>query len=88
MKLCTSEPTLPHVDMAGGRRALEPRHLFFFRLTASARCFLARRAAFSRFKMAQDSTVVFRQPSTTFILCLVAIGRGIVSLMRLLISVL
>ena len=32
--------------------------------------------------------VMFRQPSTTFTLCLVAIGRGIVSLMRLLLSAL
>ena len=31
---------------------------------------------------------MFRQPSTTFVLFLVAIGRGIVSLMRLLLSVL
>ena len=52
MRACMSEPTSPHVDIARGRREWvagnEPRYLFFFRSTASARCFPTWRAAFPR----------------------------------------
>ena len=44
MRASTSETASPHVVIAKGKREEvpenEPRYLFFFRLTASARCFL------------------------------------------------
>ena len=61
MRVCTSERTSPHVDVTRGRKNCvagdEPRYLFFFRSTASARCFPAWRAAFFRLELAQGLTV-------------------------------
>ena len=71
MRACTSEPTSPHVDIARGRREKvagnEPRYLFFFRSTASARCFFTWRAAFPKLEPAQGLTVVMSSRSALFL---------------------
>ena len=71
MKACTSEPTSPHVDIARGRReevaGNEPRYLFFFRSTASARCFSIWHAAFPRLESAQGLTIVMSSISALFL---------------------
>ena len=70
MRACTSEPTSPHVDIAIRREQVagnEPRYLFFFRSTASARCFPAWRAAFSRLELAQGLTMVISSRSALFL---------------------
>ena len=70
-RACTSEPTSPHVDIARGRREYvagnEPRYLFFFRSTASARCFPTWRAAFPRLEPAQGLTMVMSSRSALFV---------------------
>ena len=71
MRACTSEPTSPHVDIARGRRDYvagnEPRYLFFFRSTASARCFPTWRAAFPRLEPAQGLTMIMSSRSALFL---------------------
>ena len=67
MRACTFEPASPHVGIARARRdevarddvaRNEPQYLFFFRSTASARCFPAWRAAISRLELAQGLTMI------------------------------
>ena len=71
MRACTSEPLSPHVDIARGRREWvagnELRYLFFFRSTASARCFPTRRAVFLRLEPAQGLTMVMSSRSALFL---------------------
>ena len=71
MRACTSEPTSPHVDIARGRRekvaGKESRYLFFFRSTASVRCFPTWRAAFPRLEPAQGLTMVMSNRSALFL---------------------
>ena len=45
----------------------EPRYLFFFRSTASARCFPTWRAAFPRLEPAQGLTIVMSRRSALFL---------------------
>ena len=62
MRAFTSEPALPHVDIAKERRKYvarnECRTLFFFRSIASVRGFAAWRVALSKFELIQGLTLV------------------------------
>ena len=71
MRACKPEPTSPHVDIVSGRREYvagnKSRYLFFFRSTASARCFPIWRAAFPRLEPAQGLTMVMSSRSALYL---------------------
>ena len=62
MRAFTSEPALPHIDIAKGRRKYVAKNesgtLFFSRSIASVRRFPAWRVALSRFELIQGLTLV------------------------------
>ena len=71
MRICTSEPASPHVDIARGKREKvagdKSRYLFVLRSPALAGYIPAWRAAFSRLELTQELTMVISSTSVLFL---------------------